>query len=130
MADFGGEHDAFRAEARAWLEAHFPPALKGRGAMMYQEGGPSQDADFKAWAAAMGEKGWGTPTWPKAYGGGGLSAAEARVLQQEMGRIGAWSPIGGMGVMMMLPARLIWCSERPLRRCRRFIVPTSCSETT
>ena len=26
-------------------------------------------------ARRMGEKGWGAPTWPKAYGGGGLSPA-------------------------------------------------------
>jgi hypothetical protein len=30
MADFGGgDLDAFRAEARSWIEANFPPALKG-----------------------------------------------------------------------------------------------------
>ncbi len=85
MADFGGDTvDAFRAEARDWLEANFPPSLKGRGGMMYVEGGGSSDPAVKAWTAAMGEKGWGVPTWPKAYGGGGLSTAEARVLQQEM----------------------------------------------
>ena len=27
MADFGGDTEAFRAEARAWLEANFPKAL-------------------------------------------------------------------------------------------------------
>ncbi len=27
MADFGGEVETFRAEARAWLEANFPKAL-------------------------------------------------------------------------------------------------------
>jgi alkylation response protein AidB-like acyl-CoA dehydrogenase len=51
----------------------------------------------------MGAKGWGTPTWPKEYGGGGLSRAEARVLQEEMAKIGARNPIGGMGVMMFGP---------------------------
>ena len=36
----------------------------------------------------MGERGWTVPTWPRDYGGGGLSAAEAAVLQQEMRRLG------------------------------------------
>ena len=27
MADFGGEIETFRAEAREWLEANFPKAL-------------------------------------------------------------------------------------------------------
>ena len=117
MADFGGEDlEAFRAEARDWLAANFPASLKGRGGMMLQEGGPPADADYKAWAKAMGERGWGTPTWPKAYGGGGLSTGQARALQQEMTRIGAWNPIGGMGVMMFGPTLLEYGSEEQKQR--------------
>jgi alkylation response protein AidB-like acyl-CoA dehydrogenase len=108
--------EAFRAEARDWLKANFPPSLKGRGAMMMSEGPTSQDPDFQAWRKAMGAKGWGTPTWPKAYGGGGLSGAEARILQQEMAAIGAWSPIGGMGVMMFGPTLLEYGSEEQKQR--------------
>jgi alkylation response protein AidB-like acyl-CoA dehydrogenase len=117
MADFGGaDLDAFRSEARSWLETHFPPSLKGRGGLMYQEGLAPPDDDLKAWTKAMGEKGWGTPTWPKAYGGGGLSAAEAKALQQEMNRIGAWNPIGGMGVMMFGPTLLEYGNEEQKQR--------------
>src|SRR5579863_9926806 len=111
MADFGGDIDAFRADAKAWLEANFPASLKGKSAMAYIEDANPDDADIKAWTHAMGEKGWGVPTWPKAYGGGGLSPAEARVLQQEMGRIGAWNPIGGMGTMMFGPTLLEYGNE-------------------
>ncbi|MFI4975953.1 MAG: acyl-CoA dehydrogenase family protein [Caulobacterales bacterium] len=112
MADFGGaEADAFRAEVKAWLEANFPPSLKGRGGMDGIEGPTPNAADYQAWTKAMGEKGWGVPTWPKAYGGGGLSPAEARIVQQEMNRIGAQNPIGGMGVMMFGPTLLEFGSE-------------------
>jgi alkylation response protein AidB-like acyl-CoA dehydrogenase len=111
MADFGGDIDAFRADARAWLEANFPASLKGKGGMMYVEGANPEGDDIKAWTRVMGEKGWGVPTWPKAYGGGGLSQAEARVLQQEMGRVGAWNPIGGMGTMMFGPTLLEYGNE-------------------
>jgi len=117
MADFGGDDlDAFRAEARAWLDANFPPSLKGRGNLMYAEGPTPQSEDFKSWVKAMGGKGWGTPTWPKAYGGGGLSAAEARVLQREMNAVGAWNPIGGMGVMMFGPTLLEYGDEAQKQR--------------
>jgi alkylation response protein AidB-like acyl-CoA dehydrogenase len=117
MADFGGgEIDAFRAEARSWLEAHFPASLKGKGAMMLQEGGGLVGEDAKTWAKHMGETGWGTPTWPKAYGGGGLSTAEAKVLTQEMNRIGAWNPIGGMGTMMFGPTLLEYGNEEQKQR--------------
>jgi alkylation response protein AidB-like acyl-CoA dehydrogenase len=112
MADFGGgELDAFRAEARSWLEANFPASLKGKSGLMMQETGAELAGDADLWRQRMGEKGWGAPTWPKAYGGGGLSGPETKVLQQEMGRIGAWNPIGGMGVMMFGPTLLEYGNE-------------------
>jgi len=75
MADFGGdlELEDFRAEAGGWLEANFPPSLKGKSGLSYIEDESPDDADIKAWTKAMGEKGWGVPTWPSQYGGGGLS---------------------------------------------------------
>ncbi|MDQ2859914.1 MAG: acyl-CoA dehydrogenase family protein [Pseudomonadota bacterium] len=103
--------EAFRAEARAWLAANFPTSLKGRGALMTAEDPPSGNRDFQAWKRAMGEKGWGVPNWPAALGGGGLDAARARVLGEEMSAIGAWSPIGGMGVMMFGPTLLEYGDE-------------------
>jgi alkylation response protein AidB-like acyl-CoA dehydrogenase len=104
MADFGGDVEAFRAEARAWLDANFPEDLKRDPAqqMAAAMGQPETPAG-KAWREAMGAKGWGTPTWPAEYGGGGLSRQEARVLAEEMAKIGARNPIGGMGVMMFGP---------------------------
>jgi len=112
MADFGGSDlEAFRAEARAWIEANFPAGLKGQPNPMMREERTKPTADQEAWRKAMGEKGWGTPTWPKQYGGGGLSGAEARVLQQELNRAGAYNPIGGMGVMMFGPTLLEYGNE-------------------
>ncbi len=108
--------EAFRTEARSWLAANFPPSLAGQGAVMLREGGPGAGADFLRWKKAMGERGWGTPSWPKAYGGGGLSKAQARVLQDEMARIGAFSPIGGMGVMMFGPTLLEYGSEEQKKK--------------
>jgi alkylation response protein AidB-like acyl-CoA dehydrogenase len=110
MSDVAGDLDAFRGEARAWLEANFPSSLKG-ASVMGVEGPGSEDKDVAAWTKAMGDKGWGVPTWPKAYGGGGLAPAEARVLQQEMNRIGAWNPVGGMGTMMFGPTLLEYGTE-------------------
>ena len=119
MPDFGGAEvdlDTFRTEARDWLKANFPPALKGRGGLMAQEGVGPQGGDYEAWRKAMGEKGWGVPTWPTQYGGGGLTPQQARVLQQEMNAIGAWNPIGGMGVMMFGPTLLEYGNDEQKRR--------------
>jgi alkylation response protein AidB-like acyl-CoA dehydrogenase len=108
--------EAFRAEARSWLEQNFPSSLKGKGMIMAGEGGLPSGGDYARWKKAMGEKGWGTPTWPRQYGGGGLTRDQARVLQQEMNRIGAWNPIGGMGVMMFGPTLLEYGSEEQKQR--------------
>jgi alkylation response protein AidB-like acyl-CoA dehydrogenase len=112
MADFGGtDLEGFRTEAREWIAANFPPALKGRGNSMMREERVAPDADQEAWRIAMGEKGWGVPTWPAAYGGGGLEPAQARVLQQELNKAGAYNPIGGMGTMMFGPTLLEYGTE-------------------
>ncbi|MBW8813122.1 MAG: acyl-CoA dehydrogenase family protein [Caulobacterales bacterium] len=119
MADSGGDLalEDFRAEARAWLEANFPPALKDKaGLMAAVMDGPEPDGDLGRWKAAMGAKGWGTPTWPAEYGGGGLSGAQARVLQQEMARAGAFNPLtAGMGVTMIGPTILDYGTEEQKR---------------
>jgi len=106
MADFGAdvELETFRGQARAWLDANFPKSLSGKGGMMAAEGAQSGDTDLKAWKSAIGEKGWATPTWPTEYGGGGLTPQQARVLGQEMAKVGAFNPLTfGMGITMIGP---------------------------
>jgi alkylation response protein AidB-like acyl-CoA dehydrogenase len=115
MADFGGaELDAFRIEAREWLAANFPASLRGESLPM--EGPEERSADREAWKKAMADKGWGVPTWPKAYGAGGLSKDQAKVLAEEMNRIGAYNPIGGMGVVMFGPTLLEYGNEAQKQR--------------
>ena len=112
MADFGAtDLDGFRAEVRSWVEANFPASLKGKPNPMMREERTKPTPDMEAWRKAVGEKGWGTPTWPKQYGGGGLSGAEARIIQGEFARAGAYNPIGGMGVMMFGPTLLEYGTE-------------------
>ena len=108
MADFGAEAglEDFRVEARSWLEANFPKSLALRSEADAEIAGTNPTPDDNLWRERMGAKGWGVPTWPSEYGGGGLTPAQARVLQEELARIGARNPIGGMGVMMFGPTLL------------------------
>ena len=109
MADFGGaDLDGFRTEVRAWLEANFPASLRRDPAAVSEAeaSGARPTGDVALWKQRMGDKGWGTPTWPKAHGGGGLDRARAAVLADEMTAIGAPNPIGGMGVIMFGPTLL------------------------
>jgi hypothetical protein len=64
VPDFGSDLDleAFRAEARAWLEANFPASLKGRGAEAMAEDGAEPDtaaAGFRAPRPACCSRRWG-----------------------------------------------------------------------
>jgi alkylation response protein AidB-like acyl-CoA dehydrogenase len=109
--------DVFRGQARAWLAANFPRSLAHTASSpLAGDVAREPTADDALWQARMGEKGWGTPTWPTEYGGGGLSPAEARVLQQEMARVGAANPIGGMGVMMFGPTLLEYGNAEQKKR--------------
>ncbi|MCT2558944.1 acyl-CoA dehydrogenase family protein [Tsuneonella sp. YG55] len=104
--------EAFREEVRAFLAESFPPELKGKGNALASVEGPTKETELqKKWREAMGSRGWGTPTWPKEYGGGGLTKKQARILQEEMAKAGAYNPIGGMGVMMFGPTLLEYGSE-------------------
>jgi alkylation response protein AidB-like acyl-CoA dehydrogenase len=119
MADFGGELDAFRAETRAWLEANCPASM--RTPMPEDEvpwGGRRaewKNPDSKLWLERMAERGWTAPTWPKEYGGGGLSSGEARVLGQEMARLRARPPLFSFGLWMLGPVLLEYANEEQKR---------------
>lgn len=107
--------EAFRAEARAWLEENFPKSLAGRASeYTAMEGGKELTGEARTWVERLAERGWGTPTWPAEYGGGGLSASQAAVLQEEMRSAGAFNPIplrAGMGVTMVGPTILEYGTE-------------------
>jgi acyl-CoA dehydrogenase len=103
--------DAFRTETRAWLEANCPPEMRQpvRDEEDVYWGG--RNASFKsdaqkAWFEACRDQGYTVPAWPKEYGGAGLSPAEAKVLREEMARIGARPPLSSFGIWMLGPALL------------------------
>ena len=118
MADFGpAESETFRTETRAWLEANYPPELRDPKVKSDPEatwGGRafagSNDPQI-VWMRRAAEKGWTAPTWPKAYGGGGLSAEEARIVEQEMSRGGYRSPLASFGIWMLGPVLLEYATE-------------------
>ena len=116
VAERPASEEAFREEVRAFIAENFPAEYKGRNMMLAGVDGPTDETpEMKRWREAMGARGWGTPTWPKEYGGGGLSRAEARIIEQELAKAGAYNPIGGMGVMMFGPTLLEYGSEAQKR---------------
>jgi alkylation response protein AidB-like acyl-CoA dehydrogenase len=114
----GNDLEGFRAEARAWLAENFPKSLTldPDAAVEIIPGGEKPAGDALTWKQRMAAKGWGAPTWPTAYGGGGLSNTEARVLFEEMATIGATNPMVGMGTSMFGPTLLEYGTEDQKQR--------------
>jgi len=108
--------DEFRAETRAWLEANCPPEMRTPTTSEDEVVWGGRRFKFKSeaqrlWLDRMAERGWTVPTWPKAYGGGGLDAAQARVLAEEMRALGCRTPLQSFGIWMLGPALLKFGTE-------------------
>ena len=107
--------DAFRAETRAWLAENCPPTM--RTPMVEDEipwGGRRalwKNTETKLWLDRMAERGWTAPTWPAEYGGGSLTAEQARILAEELKNIGARPALFSFGVWMLGPVLLEYGAE-------------------
>ena len=109
----------FRAETTAWLETNCP--LSQRRPIVREEqiwGGRRRvfpSADAQQWFEACRDKGYTAPEWPAEYGGGGLTSAQAKILQQEMSKMGCRPPLYCQGLWMLGPALLVYGNEEQKR---------------
>jgi alkylation response protein AidB-like acyl-CoA dehydrogenase len=107
--------EAFRQSTRAWLEANCPASMRTPGSEEETVWGGRRERfvnpESRIWLQRMAEKGWTCPTWPKQYGGGGLSIDENRVLQQELNRIDARGALSSFGIWMLGPVLLEYGNE-------------------
>jgi alkylation response protein AidB-like acyl-CoA dehydrogenase len=116
MSESSSESNEFRAEVAAWLQENCPPGARGPGQIPSGSSKVELEPEVRLWLDRMAERGWTTPTWPTEYGGGGLSATQARIIYQEMAEIGARSPLAGMGINMIGPTLLEFGSEAQKQR--------------
>ncbi|MDH3623043.1 MAG: acyl-CoA dehydrogenase family protein [Myxococcales bacterium] len=104
--------NTFREEARAWIRANAPRSLwgtSGSGPFEGYWGGSKEtasDPDILEWRDRGIEKGWTAPSWPKKYGGGGLTLAHEQIIHEELKAIGVPRPIAGQGLAMFGPVLL------------------------
>ena len=101
--------DQFRSEVAGWLADNFPPSLANMNFGFEGDSDGSKAAELDLWRSRLAEQGWGAPTWPTEYGGAGLSDPEAKVIGQEMHKVGAFNHIPmitGMGITMVGPTVL------------------------
>jgi alkylation response protein AidB-like acyl-CoA dehydrogenase len=105
----------FRAETRAWLEANCPPSMRepvrGEDDIVWGGRKAKLTPDQKLWLDRMAARGWTVPDWPTAYGGGGLSPEQTKILREEMAKLKCRSPLQSFGISMLGPALLKYGNE-------------------
>lgn len=102
---------AFRNECRDWLIENCPDDMRDgkTGSENRCWGGKTWEFESNAqriWLERCVQKGWTVPTWPREYGGAGLSAAEAEIIKDELNFLGIRSPLYSFGLTMLGPALL------------------------
>jgi alkylation response protein AidB-like acyl-CoA dehydrogenase len=111
--------DSFRVEVRQWLEKNCPPSMRTPAPEDEDVWGGRhprfKHPDSKLWFDRMVAKGWTVPTWPKEYGGAGLSEAQNKVLQEEIKRLGCRWALKSFGIWMLGPVLLQFGTEAQKR---------------
>ncbi|MGA5133726.1 acyl-CoA dehydrogenase family protein [Streptomyces olivoreticuli] len=95
--DLTAQEEAFRAEARAWLAAHVPPApLRS---LETREG----FAEHRAWERTLAADRWSVVSWPAAYGGRDRSLLEWLLFEEEYHAAGAPGRVSQNGIALLAP---------------------------
>jgi alkylation response protein AidB-like acyl-CoA dehydrogenase len=102
------EEAAFRAEARAWLEANAEPLAPGESSASStaERTTPEQVKAAQAWQKKKADAGWACITWPKEYGGRGATPIQNAIWAQEQARFRVPADIFGIGIGMCGPTIL------------------------
>ena len=134
---YAPEDEQFRAEIRAWLKENLP---KG----WFDDGFDMSNAERKKfndeWPTKLFEGGWICATWPKEYGGKGLSTMQGVVLSEEFANAKAPMRADFFGDTLVGPTLLQWGTEEQkkeflpqilngsMRWCQGFSEPNSGSD--
>jgi alkylation response protein AidB-like acyl-CoA dehydrogenase len=110
------EEAAFRAEARAWLEANAPSPEEAR--KMGRETTNEAEAlkRAKAWQAKKADGGWACLHWPKEYGGRGATPIQRVIWEQEESRFAVPRGFFEIGLGMCGPTMMTWATEEQKQR--------------
>jgi alkylation response protein AidB-like acyl-CoA dehydrogenase len=106
----------FRSDVCGWLAENCPEGAKGPGQIANGSSKIELEPDVALWLERCAEKGFTAPTWPTEFGGGGFSAAQAKIFYEEMGNVGARMPLGGMGMTMIGPTLLEYGTQAQKER--------------
>jgi alkylation response protein AidB-like acyl-CoA dehydrogenase len=108
----------FRDELRAWLKANVP---KDWGERREESLGTSFEY-LKVWQRKLYEGGWAGVSWPKEYGGRGVSLMQQVIFWQEMARAGAPPMANVLGLGLIGPTIIAFGTEAQKQRYLRKIL--------
>jgi alkylation response protein AidB-like acyl-CoA dehydrogenase len=111
------EQAAWRQEVRAFVNAELPESFKkARAGQSYLAGRDLlwDHPDVREWRQRLVRRGWIAPSWPKEYGGAGLSAMEQFIMSEEFAEANA-PRIDSNGVDMLGPTLIVHGSEEQKR---------------
>lgn len=91
------EQNAFRAEVRAWLEAHAPSTPLA--SYDTREG----FEQHRQWEASLAQGGWSSVTWPKELGGRGSDLVEWLIFEEEYARADGPLRVNQNGILLLGP---------------------------
>ncbi len=97
--EYPPEAEAFRSTIRLFLAEQLPTGWSGAGTLAPDE----RDSFARRWRRTLASAGLVAVSWPKQYGGGGLSAIEQVILAEEFARAGAPAPAenDGFGIDLL-----------------------------
>jgi alkylation response protein AidB-like acyl-CoA dehydrogenase len=101
--------EPFRAELRAWLADHPPPAIAVAST--------NEDAStLREWQRTLHDAGWVGIHWPVEYGGRGASPAQVAIYNEELARAHAPAVLGRAGITLVGPTLMAHGTEEQRQR--------------
>jgi hypothetical protein len=94
---YTSQQQAFRKEARAWLEANVP--AEPLTSLDTAEG----FAQHRVWEQKLNDGGWAMVPWPVEYGGRGADLLEWLIFEEEYYRAGAPMRVNQNGIFLLGP---------------------------
>ncbi|NLU68359.1 acyl-CoA dehydrogenase family protein [Streptomyces sp. HNM0574] len=117
--DFTAAENAFRAEARAWLDAHVPavplPSLETAEGF----------AAHREWERTLSADRWSVVSWAEEYGGRDASLLEWLIFEEEYYAAGAPGRVSQNGISLLAPTLFEHGSRE---QCSRVLPPMARGE--
>ncbi len=113
------EQEAFRAEVRAWMEAHVP-----KEPLVTLECREGYDQHV-AWERTLASGNWGMVTWPEQFGGRGLDLIQWLIFEEEYFRAGGPNRANQNGIFLLGPTIMEFGTEE---QKQRFLPPMARGE--